>query len=64
MCHQKYEEIKGHNPPPSPWRDRPVTESLRLFEVNQCVYKCMQSVCACKLPCFPEIHILATCCIH
>ena len=39
MCHQKYEEIKGHNPPPSPWRDRPVTESLRLFEVSQCVYR-------------------------
>ena len=34
MCHQKYEEIKGHNPPPSPWRDRPVEESLRLFEVE------------------------------
>ena len=32
MCHQQYEEIKGHNPPPSPWRERPVAESLRLFE--------------------------------
>ena len=32
MCHQQYEEIKGHNPPPSPWRDRPIEESLRLFE--------------------------------
>ena len=32
MCHQKYEEIKGHNPPPSPWRDRPIEESLQLFE--------------------------------
>ena len=32
VCHQKYEEIKGHNPPPSPWRDRPVAESLQLFE--------------------------------
>lgn len=31
-CHQKVEEIKGHNPPPSPWRDRPVEESLLLFE--------------------------------
>ncbi|KAJ7317122.1 hypothetical protein JRQ81_003284 [Phrynocephalus forsythii] len=28
VCHQKVEEIKGHNPPPSPWRDRPVEESL------------------------------------
>ena len=33
MCHQKYDELKGHNPPPSPWRDRPVEESLGLFEV-------------------------------
>ncbi|XP_060095364.1 glutamine--tRNA ligase [Heteronotia binoei] len=32
ICHQKTEEIKGHNPPPSPWRDRPVEESLLLFE--------------------------------
>ncbi|OXB66236.1 hypothetical protein ASZ78_000661 [Callipepla squamata] len=32
VCHQKVEEIKGHNPPPSPWRDRPVEESLVLFE--------------------------------
>lgn len=34
VCHQKVEEIKGHNPPPSPWRDRPVEESLVLFEVS------------------------------
>jgi glutaminyl-tRNA synthetase len=33
VCHQKTEEIKGHNPPPSPWRDRPIEESLKLFEV-------------------------------
>lgn len=32
MCHQKGEELKGHNVPPSPWRDRPVEESLVLFE--------------------------------
>ncbi|XP_038596019.1 glutamine--tRNA ligase isoform X2 [Tachyglossus aculeatus] len=32
VCHQQVEEIKGHNPPPSPWRDRPVEESLLLFE--------------------------------
>ncbi|XP_044157126.1 LOW QUALITY PROTEIN: glutamine--tRNA ligase [Bufo gargarizans] len=31
-CHQKVDEIKGHNPPPSPWRDRPVEESLLLFQ--------------------------------
>uniref|UniRef100_A0A3Q2SSW7 Glutamine--tRNA ligase n=1 Tax=Fundulus heteroclitus TaxID=8078 RepID=A0A3Q2SSW7_FUNHE len=32
VCHQKGEELKGHNVPPSPWRDRPVEESLVLFE--------------------------------
>lgn len=32
VCHQRQEEIKGFNPPPSPWRDRPVEESLGLFE--------------------------------
>ena len=33
VCHQKTEELKGHNPPPSPYRDRPIEESIRLFEV-------------------------------
>ena len=33
VCHQEYEEIKGRNPPPSPWRDRPIEESLILLEV-------------------------------
>ncbi|XP_071448775.1 probable glutamine--tRNA ligase [Hetaerina americana] len=32
VCHQKPEEIKGFDPPPSPWRERPVEESLTLFE--------------------------------
>ncbi|XP_045459617.1 probable glutamine--tRNA ligase [Melitaea cinxia] len=32
ICHQKSEEIKGFNPPPSPWRNRPIEESLQLFE--------------------------------
>ncbi|XP_046386642.1 probable glutamine--tRNA ligase [Ischnura elegans] len=32
VCHQKQEEIKGFDPPPSPWRERPVEESLILFE--------------------------------
>lgn len=32
VCHQKGEELKGHNPPPSPWRERPAEESLVLFE--------------------------------
>lgn len=36
VCHQRQEEIKGFNPPPSPYRDRSVADNLRLFEV------CMQ----------------------
>lgn len=32
ICHQKAEDIKGFNPPPSPWRDRPVEENLHLFQ--------------------------------
>ncbi|KAJ0179362.1 hypothetical protein K1T71_005074 [Dendrolimus kikuchii] len=32
VCHQKSDEIKGFNPPPSPWRNRPLEESLQLFE--------------------------------
>ncbi|XP_056129518.1 glutamine--tRNA ligase [Lampris incognitus] len=32
VCHQRGEELKGHNVPPSPWRDRPIEESLVLFE--------------------------------
>ncbi|XP_017007913.2 probable glutamine--tRNA ligase [Drosophila takahashii] len=32
VCHQKAEELKGFNPNPSPWRERPIEESLRLFE--------------------------------
>lgn len=32
VCHQKVEELKGHNVANSPWRDRPVEESLALFE--------------------------------
>ncbi|CAL7935098.1 unnamed protein product [Xylocopa violacea] len=31
VCHQTSEEIKGFNPPPSPWRNRPIAESLQLF---------------------------------
>lgn len=34
VCHQRGEELKGHNPLPSPWRDRPIEESLLLFEVG------------------------------
>ncbi|XP_022187342.2 probable glutamine--tRNA ligase [Nilaparvata lugens] len=32
VCHQKAEEMKGFNPPPSKWRDRPIKESLLLFQ--------------------------------
>ncbi|KAG7200944.1 hypothetical protein KM043_003304 [Ampulex compressa] len=32
VCHQSSEEMKGFDPPPSPWRDRPIAESLELFE--------------------------------
>ena len=32
MCHQKLEDIRGFNPPPSPFRNRPIEESLALFE--------------------------------
>ena len=31
VCHQKPEEVKGFDAPPSQWRDRPVAESLKLF---------------------------------
>ena len=33
VCHQHPEELKGHHPPPSPFRHRPAEESVRLFEV-------------------------------
>lgn len=32
VCHQRVEDIRGFNPPPSPWRTRPISESLQLFE--------------------------------
>lgn len=32
ICHQKPEEVRGRDPPPSPWRERPRAESLQLFE--------------------------------
>ncbi|KAH3819313.1 glutamine--tRNA ligase-like isoform X1 [Dreissena polymorpha] len=32
VCHMRPEDIKGFNPPDSPWRDRPIEESLQLFE--------------------------------
>ena len=32
VCHQGIEEMRGFDPPPSPWRDRPIEESIKLFE--------------------------------
>lgn len=32
VCHQKPEEMRGIDPPPSPWKDRPIEESIELFE--------------------------------
>lgn len=34
VCHQKGEELKGFNVAESPWRNRPIEESLQLFEVR------------------------------
>ena len=38
VCHQTYDEVKGQNLPPSPWRDRPTEESLTLFDVSWAVH--------------------------
>merc|ERR1719317_1144238 len=32
VCHQEQSEIQGHNIADSPWRNRPIEESLQLFE--------------------------------
>lgn len=46
VCHQRPEELKGFNPPDSPWRDRPIPESLQLFEVYfSTVYNCLDKRC-------------------
>jgi glutaminyl-tRNA synthetase len=29
--------MKGFNPVPSPWRERPIEESLQLFEVEKII---------------------------
>lgn len=34
VCHQPPSEVKGRDAPPSPWRDRNIEESLRLFKVG------------------------------
>lgn len=36
VCHQKSDDMKGFDPPPSPWRDRPIDESLQLFQDMKC----------------------------
>ncbi|CAL1539919.1 unnamed protein product [Lymnaea stagnalis] len=32
VCHMPADTLKGFTPPDSPWRDRPIPESLQLFE--------------------------------
>lgn len=32
VCHQTADDMKGFNPKPSQWRDRPIEENLQLFE--------------------------------
>lgn len=32
VCHQTADQMKGFNPEPSPWRSRPINESVQLFE--------------------------------
>ena len=46
VCHQTQDELKGYNPPPSPWRDRPVEESLLLFEVCLAIHSPPIIMCA------------------
>lgn len=36
VCHQRSEELKGHSVAASPWRERPLEESLTLFEDMRC----------------------------
>lgn len=42
VCHQAIDEIRGFEVTMSPWRSRPIEESLQLFEVILfCSYKLM-----------------------
>ncbi len=34
VCHQEPEVVRHWDAPPSPWRKRPIDESLGLFEVS------------------------------
>ncbi|XP_025194608.1 probable glutamine--tRNA ligase [Melanaphis sacchari] len=31
VCHQRQQDMQGFNPPPSPWRNRPIEENLSLL---------------------------------
>lgn len=42
VCHQKVEEMRGFDVKESPWRNRPIEESLALFRVCQ-IFKFLQS---------------------
>ena len=66
VCHQQYEEIKGHNPPPSPWRDRPIDESLRLFEVRTCtcMYMYVCRIVTISPTCTYSIYSTCTCTLN
>lgn len=44
VCHQSNKDIRGFNPPPSPWRDRPIEENLQLFEVRKIINKYFSNV--------------------
>jgi hypothetical protein len=35
VCHQRVEDIRGFNPPPSPWRNRPIEESLQVCSTQR-----------------------------
>ena len=35
VCHQEPEVVRHWDAPPSPWKERPIDESLALFEVSK-----------------------------
>lgn len=35
VCHQRVEEMRGFDVQMSPWRNRPIAESLQLFQVSK-----------------------------
>ena len=44
VCHQKVEDMRGFDPKPSPWRERPIEESLQLFEVITLAQGCVDRI--------------------